>query len=228
VVERLIDTRRFAIESFLVTPAARAALEHQLASAGAEVLVCSPTVLEQVTGFNFHRGCLALAQRPTHTDDTWLDADQTVMALDGVGNPDNVGSLFRTASALGVAGVVVTDSCADPLYRKAVRTSMGAVLQLPWIGVPDAIEAIARLRGRGYQVAALTPRDGAMAINRFASLRLQRAALLLGSEGQGLEGPVLEAADYRVRIPQASGIDSLNVTVAAGIALHVLAARRPA
>jgi len=127
-----------------------------------------------------------------------------------------------------VAGVVVTDSCADPLYRKAVRTSMGAVLQLPWIGVPDAIEAIARLRGRGYQVAALTPRDGAMAINRFASLRLQRAALLLGSEGAGLEDPALEAADYRVRIPQASGIDSLNVTVAAGIALHVLAARRPA
>ena len=115
VVERLIDTRRYAIESILVTPAAHTALEVQLASAGAEVLVCSPSVLQAVTGFNFHRGCLALARRPESGDDSWLDRDQALLVLDGVGNPDNVGSLFRTAASLGAGGLVVTESCADPL-----------------------------------------------------------------------------------------------------------------
>jgi tRNA G18 (ribose-2'-O)-methylase SpoU len=222
VVERLIATRRYALESILVTPTAFAALEPILASADAEVLVCSPARLEQVTGFNFHRGCLALARRAPAGDERWIDRDQVLLVLDGIGNPDNVGSLFRTAAALGAGGLLVTETSADPLYRKAVRTSMGAVLLLPWSTVPTVTAGIVQLRQHGYRVIALTPRPDAVDIETLASRQPRRVALLLGSEGEGLTPETLAAADDRVRIRQAAGVDSLNVTVAAGIALHAL------
>jgi len=221
VVSRLIAARRYAIHSILVTPAAQAALEAELASAGGDVIVCSPAALEQVTGFDFHRGCVALARRPSPDgDDRWMDREQDVLVLDGIGNPDNVGGLFRTAAALGAGGILATAATADPLYRKAVRTSMGAVLQLPWLTVASSHEAFERLRRAGYTIAALTPHRDAMTIGRFAALGLRRVAFVLGSEGEGLRDEALDASDHRVRIPQVAGVDSLNVTVAAGIALH--------
>jgi len=229
VVERLIATARYSIHSIILTPAAHAALTSSLAAADTEVLVCSPSLLEQVTGFDFHRGCLALARRPAAQDEgAWLARGQSLLVLDGIGNPDNVGGLFRTAAALGAGGLLITGTTADPLYRKSIRTSMGAVLQLPWFSVSTAGEAMSRLRVHGYQIAALTPRADAMVLERFAELRLRRVALMLGSEGQGLADEALDAADHRVRIAQASGVDSLNVTVAAGIALHALRAHAPA
>ena len=223
VVERLIASARYSIHSIIVTPAAHAALASSLDAVATEVLVCSPARLEQVTGFDFHRGCLALAHRPAVQDDgAWLARGELVLVLDGIGNPDNVGGLFRTAAALGADGVLVTGTTADPLYRKSIRTSMAAVLQLPWLRAPSAADATSRLRVHDYQVAALTPHADAMRLERFARLRLRPIALVLGSEGQGLANETLDAADHRVRIAQASGVDSLNVTVAAGIALHAL------
>ncbi|MEO7273865.1 MAG: RNA methyltransferase [Vicinamibacterales bacterium] len=228
VVERLIASRRYPVESILVTPAAFMAMEAAFASTDVEVLVCRPDALEQVTGFNFHRGCLALARRPTGPEDEgWIDRDQTILGLDAVGNPDNVGSLFRTAAALGAGGLVITAASADPLYRKAVRTSMGAVLQVPWVRVPTATDAMRRLRQHEYQIVALTPRADAILVDELAALRLRRVAVMLGSEGDGLSNAILDAADYCVRIPQAPGVDSLNVTVAAAIALHTLRAHPP-
>jgi len=229
VVERLTATRRYAIDSVLVTPAAYAALASSLASADTDVLVCSPVLLEQITGFDFHRGCLALARRPALPDDgAWLGRDQSVLVLDGIGNPDNVGGLFRTAAALGAGGLLITAATADPLYRKSIRTSMGAVLQLPWFTVSSATAAASRLRAHGYEIVALTPRADAMVLERLAARRLRRVALVLGAEGHGLSTEALESADHRVRIAQAPGVDSLNVVVAAGIALHALCGPAPA
>jgi tRNA G18 (ribose-2'-O)-methylase SpoU len=187
------------------------------------VWVCSPTTLTRVTGFNFHRGCLALARRPAPASmDQWLDGDHALLALDSVGNPDNVGGLFRTAAAFGAAGILVSPSTADPLYRKSVRTSMGAVLQVPWAQVQPLPASLDTLRSHGYRVAALTPHADAVSIDHFASCRHRRVVLLVGAEGQGLSDDMLAAADDRIRIPMAGAVDSLNVVVAAGIALHAL------
>jgi len=223
VVERLMDAKRFTIESILLTPAANHALALRLEAVDAEVLVCSPETMKQVTGFNFHRGCLALARRPPiATIDCWLEREGVLLALEAVGNPDNVGGLFRTAAAFGASGIFVSPSTADPLYRKALRTSMGAVLQLPWSIAEPWPGALGMFRSHGWRVAALTPHRDAIPIERFASYRHSRVVLLVGAEGAGLTDAALAAADDRVTIPIAAQVDSLNVTVAAGIALHAL------
>ena len=223
VVERLIEARRCTIESVLVTPAGRQALAAQLDPLDAPVLVCSQEVINRVTGFNFHRGCLALARRPAPVlPAAWAAAEGVLLALDGVGNPDNVGGLFRTAAAFGVAGIVISPATGDPLYRKAVRTSMGAVLQVPWVEDTCWPDALQGLRAQGCRVAALTPHPEAIPIDRFAAAGHRRIVLLLGAEGPGLSADVLAAADDHVRIPMAGAVDSINVTVAAGIALHAL------
>jgi tRNA G18 (ribose-2'-O)-methylase SpoU len=223
VVERLVGARRDAIQSVLVTPAARAALGASLDQLDADVLVCTQDVMSRVTGFNFHRGCLALARRLAPASlDPWFEGDHVLLALDGVGNPDNVGGLFRTAAAFGAAGIVISPTTGDPLYRKAVRTSMGAVLSLPWMQDAQWPEALRALRAKGYRNAALTPHHDAIPIERFAASGHRRVVLLLGAEGPGLNAAALAAADDRVRIPMAGAVDSLNVTVAAGVALHAL------
>ena len=223
VVERLMDAKRFAIESILLTPAARHALAMRFEAVDAEVLVCSPETMKQVTGFNFHRGCLALARRPPiATIDCWVEREGVLLALEAVGNPDNVGGLFRTAAAFGASGIFVSPSTADPLYRKALRTSMGAVLQLPWSIAEPWPGALGMFRSHGWRVAALAPHGNGIPIERFASHRYSRVVLLVGAEGAGLTDAALAAADDRVTIPMAAPVDSLNVTVAAGIALHAL------
>jgi tRNA G18 (ribose-2'-O)-methylase SpoU len=223
VVERLIEAGCCAIHSVLVTPAARRALGGALDRLESGVWICSQDTLRHVTGFDFHRGCLALAWRPAPIAiDPWLQGDHVLLALEGVGNPDNVGGLFRTAAAFAAGGVLVTASTADPLYRKSVRTSMGTVLRVPWAAAEPWPSVLTTLRSHGYRVAALTPQADAMPIDRFASHDYRRVVLLVGAEGAGLTDEALAAADHRVRIPIAAGIDSLNVTVAAGIALHAL------
>jgi tRNA G18 (ribose-2'-O)-methylase SpoU len=223
VVERLIETGRFAIDSILVTQAAARALGARLDSAGVAVLVCSADIMHRVTGFNFHRGCLALARREAPPAiDSWLDRKGVLVVLEGVGNPDNVGGLFRSAAAFGACGILIGPSTADPLYRKALRTSMGAVLQVPWSLAEPWPEVLTTLRSRGWRVAAMTPHPDAIPIDRFAMGRHRRVALLLGAEGSGLSDAALTAADDRVCIPIATAVDSLNVAVAAGIALHVI------
>ena len=177
-----------------------------------------------MTGFNFHRGCLALARRPAPPlPDAWPERDGVLLALEGVGNPDNVGGLFRAAAALGASGVLIGPGTADPLYRKAIRTSMGAVLQLPWAIALPWPATLDRVRKAGYRIVALTPASGAISLRRFAESRHSRIVLLAGAEGAGLSSEALAAADDLVRIPIADAVDSLNVTVAAAIALHALA-----
>jgi tRNA G18 (ribose-2'-O)-methylase SpoU len=223
VVERLLTARGFHVESILVTSAAQRAMSARLDACGAAVLVCSQAVMDGVTGINFHRGCLALARRPRAQPlDQWLAADGVLLALEGIGNPDNVGGMFRTAAAFGAAGILVGPGTADPFYRKAIRTSMGAVLHIPWAVTTSLEDALGRLKGCGYHVGALTPATDAAPLATFAATCGRRSVLLLGGEGVGLSPASLALADHRVRIPITDAVDSLNVVVAAGIALHAV------
>lgn len=222
VVERLVAAGRYEVRSLLVTPAALRGLGPE--ATGAAVYVADPVVLEAVTGFNFHRGCLALVRRPAD-EGAWTPQPDArlLLALEGVGNPDNVGGLFRVAAAFGADGVLLDPSSGDPFYRKAVRTSMGAVLNLPFARVTPWPDAFAGFRKAGFQVAALTPRPVARPINDLTPEAGRRIIVLVGAEGQGLSEAAMGAADLLIRIPIAPGVDSLNVTVAAGIALSRLA-----
>ena len=221
VVERLLADGRFAVESILVTPAAFDALAGWLSAAPCDVLVADRQVIEGVTGFDFHRGCLALARRPAR--EAPLDgfhAASRLLALEGVANPDNVGGLFRVASALGADGVLLDHASGDPLYRKAIRTSMAASLRIPFTRLSDWHDSLGRLRAAGFRLVALTPASDATAIASVS--RGAKDILLLGAEAQGLSDKTMALADLRVRIPVDQTADSLNVVVAAGIAMHVL------
>lgn len=147
-----------------------------------------------------------------------------LLALDEVADPDNVGAVFRNAAAFGAAGVLLSAGCADPLYRKAIRVSMGATLSTPFSRVEWAT-GLAALRRAGYTLVALTPDPDAESIETLATRRRpsERLALIVGAEGAGLGAESRHAADVRVRIPMAAGVDSLNVATACGIALHRVA-----
>lgn len=225
VVERLIELGRYEIVSMLLNPAARVALGDRLtAAATADVYVCDDPGFTAITGFNFHRGCLALVRRPPARDTADLLRGRALLGLEGIGNPDNVGGLFRTAAAFGVDGMLLDAATGDPFYRKAIRTSMGAVLRLPFARVDDWPAGLERFRSAGFATVALTPDPTAQPLASYARTVTARDRLLLlvGTEGSGLSDATLARADTRVRIPIVGALDSLNVTVAAGIALSVL------
>jgi tRNA G18 (ribose-2'-O)-methylase SpoU len=221
VVARLCEMGH-ALDSLLVTPAASAALA-AAAPIDCPVYVAPPEILERVTGFDFHRGCLAIATRlPERSLDDFAAARRLVI-LEGVGNPDNVGGIFRAAAALGAGGVLLGPGSADPLYRKAVRTSMGAALRVPFAALddwPDGLQATARM---GFTIAALSP-SGLQTLDEFAASipAPARVALLAGAEGSGLTPAAMAVADATVRIPIDPRSDSLNVVVAVAIALQRL------
>jgi tRNA G18 (ribose-2'-O)-methylase SpoU len=221
VVRRLLEGSRFTVASVLVTSAARAALADLLdGQETCPVYVAAQDDLNALAGFNFHRGCLALAHRPP---DLALDAllgARVLVAAEEVGNPDNVGGILRSAFAFGAGGVLLDSRSADPLYRKAIRTSMGASLRLPFVQVDQWPSALGRLREAGYRVLAFTPSAEAEPLDRLALTPGENVVLLFGSEGEGLSAAAMEAAHQRVRIPVDPRSDSLNVAVAAGIALH--------
>lgn len=227
VVQRLIEDARFPVAAVLVTPAAHDALARTLGTVAAPVYVSDQQIVNDITGFNFHRGCLALARRlpSTFMVDDFSGASR-VLALEGVGNPDNVGGLFRVASALGADAFLLDRSSGDPLYRKAIRTSMAATLRVPFRRAVDFHAELTALRSSGFRLVALTPVSGAQSIDELARMRGDRLVLMLGSEGSGLSTGTMDLADVRARIAVDRRADSLNVVVAAAIALHVL--RRPA
>jgi tRNA G18 (ribose-2'-O)-methylase SpoU len=224
VVERLLPLKDYEIESVVVTPAAFEALSPRLADVSCDVYICDGPVLEAVTGFNFHRGCLALARRPQPRDPASLFAATRLLALEGVGNPDNIGGLFRTAAALQAGGVLLDPASGDPLYRKAIRTSMAATLRLPWVRIDAWPQGLTAFRDEGFTLVALTPDPTARKLVEFVGdvTAGSRLMFLVGTEGSGLSRDVLQRADARVRIPIDSRADSLNVVVAAGIVLDRL------
>lgn len=222
VVERLIASGRFRLHSLLVTSTALKAFENG-AGIQAPIFVAEREVISRIAGFDFHRGCLALAERRPETPSPELDAATRILALEGVADPSNVGGLFRVAAAFGVDGLLLDPATADPFYRKAVRTSMGAVLDLAFARLTPWPGAIAEYKARGFRVLALTPHADAPRLAEVARDQKGPVIVMVGAEGAGLSQAAMDGADVLVRIPTAPAVDSLNVTVAAGIVLSHLA-----
>jgi tRNA G18 (ribose-2'-O)-methylase SpoU len=218
VVGRVVDAG-IRIESMLVNDASLRGLETAIARLPQEIpiYVCNTREFTAITGFNLHRGCLALVERPAIRSlaDVLREAE-LLLVLEGITDPDNVGSAFRNAAAFG-ASVVLSDTCCDPLYRKAIRTSMGSVLHTPYMRLNNWPDDLGALKAEQFTIVALTPRQ--YAIDLATCPRRQRLALLVGSEGPGLTPAAEAMADVCVRIPIRAAVDSLNLATATGIAL---------
>jgi tRNA G18 (ribose-2'-O)-methylase SpoU len=183
------------------------------------VYVAEPAVLEAITGFHVHRGALAAMHRPPLPPVAEVLAGaRRVAVLEDVVDHTNVGAAFRSAAAIGVDAVLVTPRCADPLYRRSVRVSMGTVFQVPWTRVDPWPDGIALLRDAGFVTAALALSDDSISLDALEADPPERLALVLGAEGDGLKPATIAAADVTVRIPMAGGVDSLNVAAAAAVA----------
>ena len=202
------------------------ALLPRLAATGAPVYVVPDETAGRLTGYRVHRGALAsLYRKPLPETAALAAAARRVIVLEDLVDHANVGAIFRCAAALGVDAVFLSPRCADPLYRRAVKVSMGAVFAIPYARMTAWYDGLAGLRAAGFRLLALTPDGAAAPIG--AAVTGQRTALLLGTEGDGLSSRWLNEADQAVRIPMhpgalAAGVDSLNVVAAAAIACHVL------
>jgi tRNA G18 (ribose-2'-O)-methylase SpoU len=191
--------------------------------ADAPVYAAAPAVLDQVTGFHVHRGVLASFHRlPLRTADELIASARRLTVLEDINNHTNIGAVFRDAAALGVDAVLLSPTCADPLYRRAVRVSMGEVFAVPYARLepwPDGLEVV---RKAGFTVLAMTPDPAAVPLQRLTPAQRERSALLLGAEGPGLSRNALAASDVPVKIPMRRGVDSLNVAAAAAVAFWEL------
>jgi tRNA G18 (ribose-2'-O)-methylase SpoU len=185
----------------------------------APVYVGEPAVLRELTGFHVHRGAIASMHRPHSVDPAVLvRTARRVVVLEDVVDHTNVGAVFRSAAGIGADAVLVTPRCADPLYRRAVRVSMGTIFQVPWARIPWP-EGVGLLQEHGMVVAALALTQDAVDLDEVARSAPERLALVLGTEGDGLSEDAVGAADLVVRIPMRAGVDSLNVAAAAAVAL---------
>lgn len=223
VVRRLLTNARFDVRSVMVTLPASEALADLLRDSPVPAFVVPQAVMNGITGFNIHRGCLAAGLRAAPGD--WRDVCaqvSRVLVLERVANADNVGAIFRNGAALGAGAVLLGPSCADPLYRKAIRTSMAAALSLPFAPATPWPGTLHELRAMGYLVLGLAPRAPVALRTAVERNAARRHALVLGHEGDGLTGEALAACDVTAGIPTAHGVDSLNVATAAAVALYEL------
>ncbi|MET1051848.1 MAG: RNA methyltransferase [Mycetocola sp.] len=187
------------------------------------VFVGPGDLLAELTGYVLHRGLIASMHRPALPDPDALLADaRRIVILENVADPTNVGAIFRSAGAIGADAILVTPRCSDPFYRRAIRVSMGTVLQVPWTRVGDWDSTRALLTRHGFHVAALALTPDAVSLRDVVSSDHDRLALVLGAEGDGLTDAALAASDSVVTIPMKHGIDSLNVAAASAVALWAL------
>jgi tRNA G18 (ribose-2'-O)-methylase SpoU len=223
VIERALSAG-YDMRSAVMTPQWLDRTAPLLAIVDAPVYVGSDAVLHALTGFHVHRGALAAMHRkplPAFAD--VLRRCRRLVVIEDLVNHTNLGAIFRAAAALGMDGVVLSPSSADPLYRRAVRVSMGAVFAVPYARAPNWPHSLEAMRAAGFRMLALTPADDAAALNDVVVAPEDRIAVVLGTEGAGLSAPAVARCDVRVRIPMAAGIDSLNVASAAAIAFWELA-----
>jgi len=193
---------------------------------GTPLLVRSEAELEAITGYAVHRGALAAMHRPTLPSLNSLVATaRLVVVLEGIVDHTNVGAIFRSAAGLGADAVVVSPECADPLYRRSVKVSMGTVFQVPWTRAETWPGALDDLRSLGFTVAGLALSPDAVPLDEFAARGHERIALVLGTEGDGLTRRALDRADLTVTIHMRAGVDSLNVAAASAVAVWELRLR---
>jgi tRNA G18 (ribose-2'-O)-methylase SpoU len=217
----------YPVRSLLITEDKLAVAADLAGSCPGPVYVVSPEVAEDLTGYRVHRGALASMQRlPLPPVAEVVGRARRVVVLEDIVDHTNVGAIFRCVAALGFDAVVLAPRCADPLYRRSVRVSMGAVFAVPYARMPDWREGLGGLRSAGFRLLALTPAPDAVPIGEVPAGLHSRLALLLGTEGDGLSARWRGQADLAVRIPMRRGVDSLNVASAAAIACYLLACPR--
>ncbi|CAM2959168.1 rRNA methyltransferase [Mycobacterium intermedium] len=221
VVQRMLASR-FTPRALLGTDRRLAELKDDLVGVEAPYYRVSAELMAQVVGFHLNRGVLASASRvgePTVAE--VVNGARTVAVLEGVNDHENLGSIFRNAAGLGVDAVAFGSGCADPLYRRAVRVSMGHALLVPFARATQWPGDLVMLRERGFRLLAMTPQGDACPLPQaMAAVRDQPVALLVGAEGPGLTATALRISDMRVRIPMSRGTDSLNVATAAALAFY--------
>ena len=221
VAQRMLASR-FRPHAFLGTQRRLLELADDLADAGAPYYRAPAEVMAEVVGFHLNRGVLGAARRaPELTVSDVIRGARTVAVLEGVNDHENLGSIFRNAAGLGVDGVVFGTGCADPLYRRAVRVSMGHALLVPFAKAQQWPTDLNQLRDNGFRLLAMTPNPAAQTLaEAIDGLADQKVAILVGAEGPGLTETAMRASDTRVRIPMARGTDSLNVATAAALAFY--------
>ena len=222
----------YVVRSLVVTPERRGRtdvneLVTAVEAAGGVLHVVDGDALRSVAGFDVHRGVLAsFSRRPLPSVVEVAVAGKTLAVLEGIVDHTNVGAVIRSAAGLGVDGIVLDPRCADPLYRRAIRTSMGAVFAVPYARCSTWPGGLAELRGAGFRVLALTPSDAAVDLSDLQVGTDDRVALLLGAEGSGLSRAALSASDGTMSIGMSHGVDSLNVATSAAVAFWGVARAR--
>ncbi len=182
-----------------------------------------PQLLESITGFHLHRGAIAAMHRPQlPLAEELLQGKSRIAVLVDITDHTNVGAMFRSAAGLGVDAVLVSSQCADPLYRRSVRVSMGTVFQVPWARLPDGLAGVQLIRQAGFTLAAMALADQAMSLDDLAANPPEKLAVMMGSEGYGIPESTLQLADLLVQIPMFGGVDSLNVAAAAAVTFWAL------
>ncbi|MCI4674626.1 TrmH family RNA methyltransferase [Candidatus Mycolicibacterium alkanivorans] len=221
VAQRMLASR-FRPHAFFGTERRLLELADDLADAGVPYYRASAEVMAEVVGFHLNRGVLGAARRPPElTVPDVLAGARTIAVLEGVNDHENLGSIFRNAAGLGVDAVIFGAGCADPLYRRAVRVSMGHALLVPFAGAQQWPQDLNSLRDNGFRLLAMTPNPAAQTLaDVMDGLAGQKVAVLVGAEGPGLTETAMRASDARVRIPMARGTDSLNVATAAALAFY--------
>ncbi len=221
VVQRMLASR-FSPHALLGTARRLEELRADLQGTAIPYYRVDATLMAEVVGFHLNRGVLAAARRPVElTPAQVVENARTLAVLEGVNDHENLGSIFRNAAGLGVDGVVFGAGCADPLYRRAVRVSMGHALLVPFAKAERWPAELSMLREKGFRLLAMTPDAAAASLaSAMTELAGDRVAILVGAEGPGLTETTMRASDVRVRIPMARGTDSLNVATAAALAFY--------
>ena len=183
--------------------------------------VAEADVLKKLTGFEMTRGVLCVMRRKRMPELEEICAGaRRIVVLESVMNPTNVGAIFRSAAALGMDGILLTDGCADPLYRRAARVSMGTVFQIQWTFMPD--DSLDEIRSLGFKTVAMALKDDSVSVDDPMLLREEKLAVIMGTEGDGLSDQTIKNCDYTVKIPMYNGVDSLNVAAASAVAFYRL------